>query len=161
MSALILFSLVVGVGATAILDGFAKLSEYAFGITATNWAKVGQLLRRWSAGRFGAIVGDVPAPSPADGVVGWIFHYLVGILYAAALPIFWGMGFVHDPTPGPVVLIGFGASTLAGTMILMPAMGAGFAGSRLPNRAARLGYLVVAHALFATAQYALACAIAG
>ncbi|WP_306767946.1 DUF2938 family protein [Martelella alba] len=85
-----------------------------------------------------------------------MFHYLVGIAYALLLLVFWGTRFAVQPGILPVFIIGVVVSTFAGLALLMPAMGGGFLGRKLPNQMLMIIYIIVAHIVFAIGQYGFA-----
>ncbi|TPW28267.1 DUF2938 domain-containing protein [Martelella alba] len=160
MSDVILFSLVVGIGATIALDIWVMIVKWVTGILPTNWGVVARWLIGLTQGQFILNGADTTPPGAGQRALGWAFHYVIGISYAVLLLLFWGAGFIQNPTVWPVVIIGFLASTLAGMFILFPGLGAGVMAHKLPNQAVMLLYLVVAHAIFAAAQYGLACWVA-
>ena len=85
---------------------------------------------------------------------------MVGISYSVLLLLIWGVEFIHAPTLMPVLIVGVVISTLAGLMILMPGLGAGFMGRKLPNQGVVFVYVLVAHVVYALALYVAAIAIA-
>jgi hypothetical protein len=87
-----------------------------------------------------------------EAALGWFVHYAVGIVYAAALLAICGLDWARAPTLVPALV--FGILTVAAPFFVMqPAMGAGFASSRMPNpNAARLKSLM-AHTIFGLGLY--------
>ena len=156
MSTWIAFSLVVGIGSTLILDLWVTLVKKVAGIPPTDWGMVG----RWLTGILrGNLVLDnriTRAPGTIEKMTGWIFHYLIGIADALLLLVFWGTRFALQPSLLPVFIIGVVVSTFAGLALLMPAMGGGFFGRKLPNQMFMIIYIVVAHIAFAIVQYVFA-----
>ncbi|WP_409420092.1 DUF2938 family protein [Pseudaeromonas sp. ZJS20] len=156
MKEVIWFCLVTGVLSTVALDIWVILVERVTGLPPTNWGMVGRWLTGLRAGHW-VLRGDDPsAPSVGERALGWGFHYLVGMGYAVLILLCWGTAFVQAPTALPVFIIGVVVSTLAGLMILMPGLGAGFMGAKLPNQGAMLVYLLVAHGVYALALYGAA-----
>jgi hypothetical protein len=99
------------------------------------------------------------APVRGELAMGWIAHYAIGIVYAAALIAIAGVAWTRQPTLVPALL--FGLATVAFPFLLMqPCMGAGFAASNMPapNRA-RLRS-VLNHAVFGVGLYAAALLVA-
>ncbi|CBJ35905.1 DUF2938 family protein [Ralstonia solanacearum] len=156
MGEAIIFCLIVGIGSTAMLDVWALLVERATSIPRTNWGIVGRWLLGVRKGRFVLDSTDSYASTVKERTVGWFFHYLIGIAYAAALIIFWKLDYIATPTILPAVIVGVVVSSLAGLMILLPGLGAGFFGSKLPNQFAIFVYVIVAHIIFAAGQYGFA-----
>ncbi len=154
MEQVVFFCLFVGVGSTLVLDLWVLLVEKVLGIPPTNWGVVGRWLKGIAAGRFVADTTDDSKITLTEKSLGWCFHYIIGVVYAALILIIYGVEFISNPTLAPVIVVGVVLSTIAGLGILMPALGAGFFGRLLPNKAATYVYLVVAHAIFAGGQFA-------
>jgi hypothetical protein len=65
-------------------------------------------------------------------------HYAIGVVFAVALLLVWGLEWAQAPTLLPALAVGMG-TIWAPWFVMQPAMGAGIAGSRTPNpRASRL-----------------------
>lgn len=157
---LIIYILVVGIGSTIALDLWGVFTGKIGWMPGTHWPSVGRWLLGIPAGRLVLDGADSRPHSGAEALTGWIFHYLVGIGYAIAFPLFWGIGFISAPTVFPFFLIGVVISTLAGLIILMPGMGGGVFARKVPNTGGMIAYVLVAHVVFAIAQYVLALAVA-
>lgn len=153
---LAIFVLVVGIGSTIVLDLWAQFTGKIGWIPGTHWPSVGRWLLGIPAGRLVANGQGRRPFTTGEAVAGWVFHYAVGLAYAVMFPLFWGTGFISAPRVWPFVIIGVLVSTLAGLMVLMPGMGGGFFARKLPNTAGIILYVVIAHVVFAVAQYLLA-----
>ena len=68
----------------------------------------------------------------------------------------YGNSYITSPTLLPALMVGAVISTLAGLMILMPAMGGGLFARKTPTPFSVILYVIVAHIIFALAQYAFA-----
>lgn len=156
MSTLIGFSLVVGIGSTLLLDLWGLLLFKLKGMTPTNWGSVGRWLLGLLKGRWIATQQDNQPPSRLETISGWTFHYVVGFAYAVILVFGWGTPFTQSPTLLPILLVGIVLSSLAGLMLFMPAMGAGFCGKNIPNRGNAILMMLIAHTIFALGQYLFA-----
>ncbi|MCA0941955.1 DUF2938 domain-containing protein [Salipiger pacificus] len=157
---LITFVLVVGIGATIALDLWGLITAKIGWMPGTHWPSVGRWLLGIPAGRLVLDGGDDRAHSVGEVLTGWVFHYAIGIAYAVMFPLFWGVDFISAPTVFPFVLIGVIISTLAGLIILIPGMGGGIFARKLPNAGAMITYVLLAHVVFAIAQYLLALSVA-
>ena len=137
----------MGLAATILMDLWAFLLSRVAGVPMPNWGLVG----RWVAHlRDRVFHQDIAAadPVPNERLIGWAFHYAVGIAYGVTLALLMGAAWLRDPTFWPawifsILMLGFG------WFLLQPGMGAGWAASRTPNptKARSLGLL--AHTVFA------------
>ena len=148
-------SLLIGAGATMMMDLWAIARRRLFGLPLPNYGLVGRWLAQMPRGRFRH--DSLPAVPAAqhERLIGWTAHYLVGIAFAALLLGIWGIAWVRHPTIGPALIVGIG--TVAAPFFLMqPGMGAGIAGSRTPHPAATRFQSLVTHAIFGLGLYATA-----
>lgn len=151
-------SVVIGVGATALLDLWALFLARTFGIAPPNWGLVGRWVGHLPAGRL--VHDDIAAASPVANelAIGWLFHYAVGIAFAAALLAIWGLGWAAAPTLVPALVVGY-VTVGCGWFILQPGMGAGIAASKRAN-AMQIRLLNIAgHTVFGLGLYLTALAL--
>ncbi len=153
MNEILYFCLLVGIGSTVILDLWVTIVEKVLGIPPTDWGLVGRWITGIPKGQWTLDTTNDAPPGGAEKTLGWLFHYIVGIAYAALILLFFGTGFIHHPTVMPIIVVGLILSTVAGLAILMPALGAGFIGRLVPNWLAKFVYLLIAHAVFSVGQY--------
>lgn len=148
-------SIVIGAGATALMDLWGILRKRWLGMPAADYALVG----RWFAYLARGRVRHRPiAATPAvrgERAIGWIAHYLTGIVFAAILLLLWGLEWASHPSLGPALAVGIG-SVAAPFLVMQPAMGAGFAASRTPRPAAARLQSVVTHVVFGFGLYVAA-----
>lgn len=159
MLELILKAIVIGAGATALMDVWAIFLNVAFKMPLPNWALVG----RWFCGLTGGKVfhDDIAAaaPWPHELAIGWIAHYAIGILYAGALIFFAGPEWLAAPTFLPAWILGM-VTIGAGWFLLQPGMGAGWAASNRPNPMQVRLLNILAHTVFAIGLYGSAMIVA-
>jgi hypothetical protein len=149
----LMYALLIGVGATAVMDLWATARKRLLGIPALDYGLVGRWLAYMARGVFRH---DRIAASPAvrgERLVGWTAHYLIGVGFAAALVALWGLDWVRQPTIGPALIVGIG-SVAAPFLVMQPGMGAGIAASRTPRPAAARLQSLVTHAIFGVGLYA-------
>jgi hypothetical protein len=145
-------ALVVGAGATLVLDAWSAMLRRAFGIRSLDWALVGRWLGHFPRGRF--VHAGIAAAAPVRGerLLGWCFHYATGIAFACVLLAANGAAWARQPTPLPCLVVGL-VSVLFPLFVMQPALGAGIAASKTPNPAqARLRSLAT-HAVFGVGLY--------
>jgi Protein of unknown function (DUF2938) len=155
---LLLRSLVMGFAATALLDVWAQLLNRLFGFGLPNWGLVGRWVGHLPTGRF--VHDDIgkAAPVGSELAIGWIFHYLVGVVFALATLLIGGAAWAKNPTLALPVIVGI-VTVSCGWFILQPGMGAGLAASRKPD-ANRIRVLnVVGHIVFGLGLWFAALAL--
>jgi hypothetical protein len=141
------FAVLLGTGATAVMDLWGIVRRRWFGIPAPNYAMVGRWLLHMPRGRFVHASIGAAAPVPGERAAGWAAHYLIGIAFAALLLAIWGVDWIQRPTLGPALVVGVG--TVAAPFLLMqPGMGAGIAASRTPRPVAARLQSLVTHTIF-------------
>lgn len=142
----------IGIGATAAMDGWTLLRKRLFGIPAADYGLVGRWIAWLPRGRFRH---ERIAATPAvrgERLIGWVAHYSIGIVFADVLLTIWGLEWAHAPRLVPALVVGV-VSVLAPFLLMQPGMGLGIAASRAPRPAvARLNSLVT-HAVFGAGLY--------
>jgi hypothetical protein len=148
-------AVVIGAGATVVMDIWMVARQRLFGVPAADYALVGRWAAYLSRGRFRhERIGAAPAVK-GELAIGWIVHYLTGIAFAGLLLALFGREWSRNPTIVPALAVGIG-TVLAPFLIMQPGMGAGIAASRTPRpNAARLQSLLT-HAVFGAGLYAAA-----
>lgn len=145
-------TIMIGSGATAVIDGWSLLRRQLFGTALPDYGLVGRWLGHMPRGRFRHASIKQAAPVRAEGLLGWGAHYGIGIAFAALLLGITGPGWLQAPTLAPALLTGL-ATVAAPFLLMQPGMGAGIAASRTPRpNAARLQSLVT-HAVFGLGLY--------
>lgn len=145
-------ALIVGAGATAVMDLWGIARKPLIGVPPPNYGLVGRWIVGMARGKFRH---DSIAASPAvrfENLIGWSAHYLIGIAFAAVLLSVCGLEWIEQPTIIPALIVGIG--TVAAPFLLMqPGMGAGIAASRTPNPAAARLQSFITHAVFGLGLY--------
>ena len=151
-------ALLIGMGATAVMDLWAIARKRLLDVPPPNYGMVGRWLAHMLRGRFRHDSIAAAPPVHGERAIGWTAHYLIGIAFAAILPGIWGMAWLHHPTIGPALMVGIG-TVAAPFLIMQPGMGAGIAASRTPRPAAARFQSLVTHAIFGLGLYAAAWAV--
>lgn len=147
-------SVLVGIGATALLDLWTLARRAMTGTPVPDYGLVGRWFGYMARGRFRhEAIAATPA-FPHEMAIGWTAHYVIGIAYA------WILLALAGPRPALWASLAFGVATVLAPFLLMqPGMGAGIAARRTPNpRVARLRSLNV-HAVFGLSLYLAALAV--
>ncbi len=149
---------VIGVGATILLDIWAVTLKGLFNVALPDYRLVGRWVAYMPRGRFRHDRISASPPLRRELLVGWSFHYLTGIAFASLLLAIWGIDWARQPTIGPALLVGIGG-VAAPFLLMQPGMGAGIAASRTPRPNAARRRSLVTHSIFGLALYAAACAM--
>ena len=145
-------AVVVGLGATLFMDLWALFLKRAFGVPTPNYCLVGRWLCHMPAGTFVHPSIATASQKSSECAVGWIAHYVLGVVYALVLVAIVSSSWLVRPTLLPAMLFGIG-SVVVPYLIMQPAFGLGIAASRTPNPTqARLRSLM-AHSAFGVGLY--------
>jgi uncharacterized integral membrane protein len=151
-------AVVVGLGATLLMDLWALFLKYAFSIPLPNYCLVGRWLRHMPEGTFRHASIAAASQKRFECAVGWIAHYVLGAVYALILVALVSTNWLARPTFLPAILFAMG-SLLVPFLIMQPAFGLGIAASRTPNPTqARLRSLM-AHITFGVGLYVCAVGV--
>jgi hypothetical protein len=154
----LIYSVIIGIGATAVMDLLGLVRKRLLNIAPPNYGLVGRWIAHMTHGRFRHDSIAASAPVRGEHLTGWIAHYLIGIAFAALLIGLWGLPWIQKPTIGPALLVGIG--TVAAPFLLMqPGMGAGIAASRTPRPGAARMQSFITHTVFGLGLYATGWAI--
>jgi hypothetical protein len=152
-------AVLIGAGATAVLDLWTQFSARVLGVPAPNWGLVGRWIGYFPRGRFVHESIARSPPVPGELAIAWCAHYAIGIFYAAVLLAIWGLDWSRQPTLPPALIVSL-VGLAAPFLIMQPGMGAGIAASKTPNpNAARLRSIVT-HLVFGIGLYVSALAAA-
>lgn len=145
-------AVLIGVGATVVMDFWSVLLKRCLGIPSLDYRLVGRWLGHMAHGRFAH--DSIVAASPVRGelILGWCAHYAISIVFAALLLALWGREWAQHPTLVPALVMGL-VTLAAPFLIMQPAMGAGIAASKTPKpNTARLRSLAT-HTAFGIGLY--------
>jgi len=159
MAEIILKSVLIGVGATAIFDVWVKLLAAA-GLPGANWTMGGRWFAHIPRGKLVHEGGIAASPSlPNETAIGWTMHYVTGIVFAAALLLIWGMDWARAPTLGPALIVGI-TTILLGWCVMSPCMGGGIAAQKRPDRWTVRAVQLSNHIVFGLGLWLTALALA-
>ena len=139
-----------------VMDLWILVRQRVFGVPAQSYGLVGRWLAGLARGRFRHERIAASPPVRGELAVGWLAHYLIGVSFAALLLAIWGIGWAHQPTLAPALMVGVG-TVLAPFLVMQPGMGAGFFASRTPRPGAARVQSILTHAVFGIGLYASAC----
>ena len=144
---MVLRMVLVGLGATLIMDLSALIQARVFGSASLDYRLVGRWLGHMPKGQFRHASIVAAHPTWHESLIGWGFHYVTGVVFAMVLLAVQGQAWLCSPSLMPALLTGL-ISVLAPFCIMQPAFGFGFAAAKTPtpNRARRRSLL--AHLTF-------------
>ena len=146
-------ALLIGTGATIVMDLWTLFLQRCFGIPSLNYAMVGRWIGHFQNRQF--VHQNIAQAKPVrfESIIGWSAHYIIGIIFAAILLAIWGLDWESSPTLLPALLVGI-LSIVAPFFIMQPCLGSGFAASKTPKpNSARLKSLAT-HTSFGLGLYA-------
>jgi len=151
-------SILVGVGATLLMDAWATLLR-RFGIPSLDMAMLGRWIGHLPRGRF--VHEGIARAAPIEGerALGWAAHYAIGVSFAGLLLAIVGLEWARAPTLRPALLVGL-LTVSAPLLVLQPALGAGVASRKTPAPLFNALKSVVTHTVFGFGLYLAAWAIA-
>lgn len=144
--------ILLGIFSTVAIDIWATFSNKVLNIPRTNWGMVGRWLGHIPKGvYFHGPISSSPAINH-ELVIGWAFHYLIGITYAALYVATITLVFEsHSTLP---IAVGFGLLTiLSPWFIMQPALGLGVCAHKAskPNLVRFQNFAI--HTIFGVALY--------
>jgi hypothetical protein len=149
---IVLHAVVIGAGATILMDLWALFLRRAFGIASLDFALLGRWIGHFADGQFRHVRIAAAAPVRYERAIGWTAHYTIGVSFAAVLLAIAGPEWLERPTLLPALAVSY-ATLVSPFLIMQPAMGAGIASSRTPRpNAARLRS-VVTHTVYGVGLY--------
>ena len=152
-------AVMIGAGATALLDLWSALLQRAFAMPSPNWSLVGRWVGHVARGRWMHPAIGKAAPVRGERVLGWTAHYAIGVAFASALLLIEGPDWARNPTLQPALIVGV-ATVVFPFFVMQPGMGLGFAASKAPHPTqARLRSLMT-HAVFGMGLYGTAWILA-
>jgi hypothetical protein len=144
--------LVMGITATVAIDLWATFANRVLGWPRTNWGLVGRWIGHMRDGQFAHVsIGSSP-PIVHESIFGWVFHYVVGCIYAALYLMYLSIAQMEKPTLVSAVLFGL-VTILSPWLLMQPALGLGICASKAPRpNLVRLQNLII-HSGFGLALY--------
>ncbi len=122
----------IGVIATIGMDIWAGIAKYVFRLPTADWAMAGRWFGYMPRGVFVHHSVSAAAPVANELMIGWIGHYVTGVVYGLAY--LYIVQVLLSSSPSLVSALVFGLVTLAAPWLIMqPAMGAGVFATRTPR----------------------------
>lgn len=151
-------AIVIGIGATALLDLWSVFLRHAFNMPSFNFCMVGRWIGHMRTGTFTHANIIKASQQQGECAIGWITHYLIGVVFALLTLLVAPSHWLQTPTVIPALLVGIG-TVIMPYFIMQPALGFGVAGAKTPNpMQARLKSLM-SHTVFGLGLYVSALVV--
>lgn len=150
--------LLIGAGATLLLDLWTVFRRRAFGVPSLDYALVGRWIGHMIRGRFRHVSIVAAPPVPGERALGWIAHYTIGIAFATLPVVIAGTAWIGAPTLLPALVAGL-VSIVAPFFVMQPAFGFGIAASRTPHPGVARRRSFVTHLSYGVGLYLAALAL--
>lgn len=155
----VLPAVVMGLGATGVIDGWNLFLRRAFGIPSLSYCLLGRWLRHMEEGRFRHASIAAASRKPLECAVGWMAHYTIGVGFALGFVALAPADWLARPTLLPALLFGIGTVVFP-FCVMQPALGLGLAGSRTARPAVARAKSLATHTAFGIGLYLSARAVA-
>ena len=148
----------IGIGATLTFDLWGLFLKHAFKIAPSNFCLVGRWVLYMPEGIFRhSNIGSAPQKS-RECTVGWMAHYMIGIVFAMAFLAFTGMDWLQHPTLISAIIFGI-ITVSAPFFIMQPAFGLGIAASKTAKPLQARIRSLMNHAVFGFGLYLFGLAV--
>lgn len=144
--------ILIGVMATIGMDVWSLIVKHVLKLPTADWAHVGRWFGHMPRGVFVHRPISTSAEIPNELAIGWVAHYITGIVYGLAYLSIVLVLLSREPTFTSALV--FGLVTLAAPWLLMqPCMGAGAFASRTPNPGVTRFVNLSMHVVFGVTLY--------
>jgi len=144
--------MLIGVIATLVIDIWALFVARVLRLPTANWALVGRWFGYLVRGTFAHQSIGNSAPIGNELAIGWIAHYLTGIVYGVAYLVIVQGILSGNPSLQSALIFGL-ATLVAPWLILQPGMGAGVFATRTPRPNVTRLVNVSMHVIFGISLY--------
>jgi len=155
---MVLRTLLIGVGATLVMDAWAALLRQ-FGVPSLDFALLGRWLGHLPEGRWFHVSISQATPVKRERLLGWAAHYSLGVSFAALLLLAFGLDWARAPSLLPALSVGI-ATVVAPWLVLQPALGAGIASSKTRTPVFNAMKSLGTHTIYGVGMYLAALASA-
>ncbi len=149
---LLIHGVLIGLIATIGMDIWATFVKYVLRLPTADWAMVGRWFGHMPRGAFVHRPISESDPIPNELVIGWIGHYVTGVVYGLAYLYIVQILLSTGPSLNSALV--FGLITLAAPWFVMqPAMGAGVFATKTPRPGLMRIINLSMHAVFGVSLY--------
>jgi hypothetical protein len=155
-----LAAVVIGLGATLLIDLWALFLRRVFGVQSLNYCLLGRWVLYIPAGRIAHNGIAKSAARTHECPVGWIAHYSIGVAFAVVFVSLMSASWLYRPTVLPALAFGI-ATVLIPFLTIQPAFGLGIASSKTPSPTKARLKSVITHLIFGVGLWVFAHALNG
>lgn len=149
----------IGIAATAFFDAWLLLLNKLLRMPTASFGLIGRWLGHMARGRFAHAAIARAEPVRHELALGWLFHYAVGLVFAAGLLVWQGPAWLQRPSLGPALVFGM-ATVLMPLGVMQPALGAGFFARKTATPLKNCLRSLANHMVFGLGLYLAALALA-
>lgn len=145
-------AVLIGLGSTLMFDIWGLFLKYTFKIPPSNICLIGRWFRYMP---YGIVKHTNIAVSPrksGECAVGWMVHYLIGMMFATVFVVIAGEPWLQRPALIPAITFGV-VTVLAPFFIMQPLFGFGVAASKAVNPTQARVRSVMNHVAFGFGLY--------
>jgi hypothetical protein len=142
----------LGIGATLMFDLWVLFLKYVFKIKPSSMCLIGRWICYMSEGIFSHTNIASALQKSRECMVGWIAHYMIGVVFAIAFVAWTGNVWLQSPTFLPALIFGI-LMAAAPFLLMQPAMGLWIAGSKTANPAQARLRTLMNHTAFGIGLY--------
>lgn len=150
--------IVIGVGATAVLDSWSLLLAKVFGVPSLNFCMVGRWISLMRSGQFKHTAINKAPSQKGECAIGWFIHYVIGVIFSFTFLLVMSNDWLVSPRLIPALIFGL-ATVCTPFFIMQPALGLGIAAAKTAKPMAARVKSALSHAIFGVGMYLTALAM--
>lgn len=154
----ILSAMVIGVGASLLMDLWNLLLKLTFGIPSLNYCLLGRWLRHMPSGTLRHASISAARPMRLECLFGWVAHYTIGAGLGVGFLFVVSGALLAQPAFWPALLWGIGTVVFP-MFVMQPALGLGIAASKTAHPTQARAKSLATHAVFGVGLYCCATAL--
>ncbi len=154
----VLSAVVIGVGASLLMDLWNLFLKLAFRIPSLDYCLLGRWLLHMPSGTFRHASIASARAMPLECPAGWLAHYSIGAGLAVGFLFFVSRAWLVEPTLWPAVLWGVGTLVFP-LFVMQPALGLGLAASKTARPTQARVKSLATHTVFGLGLYCCAQAL--
>ncbi|KEY60989.1 DUF2938 domain-containing protein [Serratia sp. DD3] len=148
----LLRAVLIGIGATLVMDLWALLQKRFFNIPSLNYQLVGRWLGHMPSGKFFHHTIMQTTQVSGEKALGWTAHYAIGVVFSLIFIYLMGQDWLEHPTFLAALVMGI-ISVIAPFFIMQPGFGFGLAASKTPQPNIARQRSLIAHGSYGVGIY--------